>query len=83
MRGPLEIVALSGTLGAGGPHLHLGVAGRDGAVTGGHLLHGSEVRTTAEIVLALIDAVAFDRPVDPDTGYHELVVRRLAARRRR
>ena len=83
VRGPLEIVSLSGTLGAGGPHLHLAVAGDDGAMTGGHLLHGCEVRTTAEIVLALSDAVAFERPVDPATGYHELAVRRLAARGRR
>ena len=78
--GPLEIVALSGTLGPVGPHLHLAVAGADGSMTGGHLLHGCEVRTTAEIVLGLTDAVAFERPVDSETGYHELAIRRLAPR---
>ena len=75
VHGPLEIVALSGTLGAGGPHLHLAVADEDGAVTGGHLLHGCPVRTTAEVVLGVLPDLIFERPADPGTGYQELAIR--------
>jgi uncharacterized protein len=67
-------VALSGTLSTDGPHLHLAVARADGTVAGGHLLPGSTVRTTAEIVLGLLPGLAFDRPPDPETGYNELRV---------
>ncbi|MDF0601881.1 DUF296 domain-containing protein [Psychromarinibacter sp. C21-152] len=70
--GPLEIVALSGTLSAEGPHLHLAVSDAEGRMTGGHLLPGCTVRTTAEIVLGLTSAVAFRRADDPRTGYKEL-----------
>ena len=70
--GPLEIVSLSGTLSTDGPHLHLAVSDALGDVTGGHLLTGCPVRTTAELVLALTDAVVFARPHDPATGYAEL-----------
>ena len=73
--GPLEILSLSGTLGAGGVHLHLAVSDADGAVTGGHLLHGCPVRTTAEIVLAFLPGTIFERPVDPETGFRELAIR--------
>ncbi|MBL9059102.1 MAG: DUF296 domain-containing protein, partial [Mangrovicoccus sp.] len=69
---PLEIVALSGTLSRDGVHLHLAVADATGAMTGGHLLAGSLVRTTAELVLALAAEVVFHRPLDPATGYPEL-----------
>lgn len=72
--GPLEIIALSGTLGPDGVHLHISVADGTGAMTGGHLLAGCRVRTTAEIVLGLTDAVAFRRRHDPETGHAELVV---------
>ena len=79
--GPLEIVALSGTLSADGPHLHLAVSCADGTVAGGHLLPGCAVRTTAEIVLGLAEGVAFERLVDPATGYRELTMRPLRRRR--
>ena len=48
--GDLELVALSGTISRDGDaHLHAAVADADGSVTGGHVLAGSVVRTTAEI----------------------------------
>ena len=72
LAGPLEIVALSGTFSADGPHLHLAVADAAGQVTGGHLLPGCPVRTTAEVVVALASACAFRRHSDPRTGYAEL-----------
>lgn len=67
-----ELVSLSGTLSADGVHLHASLSDADGRMVGGHVLQGCVVRTTAEVVLALTDAVRFTRPVDERTGYHEL-----------
>ncbi len=50
--GPFEIVSLSGTISPSGVHLHLSIAGADGRVIGGHLVHGCVVHTTGEIVVA-------------------------------
>ena len=72
--GPLEILTLSGTLSDGGCHFHISVSDRNGQVIGGHLLSGSIVHTTAEIVLGLTDEYRFDREPDEATGYRELVV---------
>lgn len=74
-RAPVELVSLSGTLSPDGVHLHASVADADGRVIGGHVLPGCVVRTTAEVLLGLTDAVSFTRPVDPATGYAELSVR--------
>ena len=77
--GHFEIVALSGTLAADAAHLHLGVADGRGRMTGGHLLDGNLVYTTAEIVVAEHRGLAFARELDPASGYRELVVRERAA----
>jgi len=73
--GDLEILTLAGTLGAGGSHLHASLADADGHVLGGHVAPGCIVRTTAEILLAVLDDVAFTREPDPATGYAELAIR--------
>ena len=73
--GDLELLSLSGTLGAGGPHLHASLSDADGRVFGGHVAPGCLVRTTAEILLALLDDVRFAREPDAATGYAELVIR--------
>ncbi|MGZ9811139.1 PPC domain-containing DNA-binding protein [Pseudoroseicyclus sp. H15] len=72
--GPLEIVSLSGTLSPDGPHLHIAVGDAEGRMHGGHLLGGCEVRTTAELVLGLTDAVRFHRELDVRTGWRELEI---------
>ena len=77
--GDLEILTLAGTLGAGGSHLHASLADADGAVLGGHVAYGCIVRTTAEVLLALLDDWTFAREADASTGYAELVARRKAA----
>ena len=75
LKGPLEIVSLSGTIASfGGSHLHMAVADKSGQVYGGHVKEGCIIRTTAEIVLGILDGYAFHREIDPDTGYPELVV---------
>lgn len=75
--GPFEIVSMEGTLSRHGCHFHVALSDADGCVVGGHLKDGSEVHTTAEIVLGVLDDVVFDRQPDADTGYEELVVRPL------
>jgi predicted DNA-binding protein with PD1-like motif len=73
--GPLEIVSLSGSLSAAGAHLHVSVSDAAGRVFGGHLGHGSTVRTTAEVLLALLPPGTLTRVHDAATGFNELVVR--------
>lgn len=73
--GPLEIVSLSGSLGAADAHLHVSVSDAAGRVFGGHLGHGSTVRTTAEVLLALLPRGTLTREHDAATGFNELVVR--------
>jgi len=76
LAGPLELLTLAGTLSPAGPHLHASVADAQGLVRGGHVLAGCTVRTTAEVVLALLPQWRFTRAHDPATGWQELVARR-------
>jgi uncharacterized protein len=73
--GPLELVTLSGTLSVDGPHLHASVSDAQGNVRGGHLMRGCVVRTTAEVVIALLPGWEFGRALDVETGFQELVVK--------
>jgi predicted DNA-binding protein with PD1-like motif len=74
--GHFEIVSLTGTLAADGMHVHASFADSTGATFGGHLMDGSLVYTTAEIVVGELDAAAFGREVDSTFGYHELAVKK-------
>jgi predicted DNA-binding protein with PD1-like motif len=71
---PMEILSLAGTLSPDGLHVHISLAGRDGACIGGHLVSGCIVNTTAELVIGELTEVEFHRPFDPATGYDELSV---------
>ena len=73
--GNLELLSLAGSLGPDGAHLHLSIADHQGVVTGGHLAAGSLVRTTAELLLAVLPDWHFNRELDPATGYRELQIR--------
>jgi uncharacterized protein len=75
INGPLELLMLSGTLSADGAHLHGSVADADGAVKGGHVMSGCVVRTTAEVVIALLPGWEFRRELDAATGFNELSAR--------
>lgn len=70
--GDLEVVALSGTLSRHGGHLHLAVSDAAGVTTGGHLLTGTLVRTTLEVVVQEIGGLRFIRRRDERTGFDEL-----------
>jgi predicted DNA-binding protein with PD1-like motif len=73
--GDLEILSLGGSLSPDGPHLHIAVSDAAGRVSGGHVGPGCIVRTTAEVLVALLPDVRFAREDDPATGFKELAVR--------
>jgi len=74
--GPFELLSLSGSISAGGAHLHMSVADATGRVIGGHVCRGNIIRTTAELLLARVTGWTLDRAHDSATGYDELVVLR-------
>ena len=75
IRGSLEILTLAGTLAPDGAHLHISVADEQGHVIGGHVGYGCLVRTTAEILIALLPDYRFSREPDAESGYKELAIR--------
>ena len=77
LHGDLEILTLAGSLSPAGVHLHITVSDAQGRVTGGHVAPGCIVRTTAEILLALLPDHHFSRAPDAESGWDELVVRTL------
>ncbi len=70
-----ELLTLSGSLAVHGSHLHASVSDAAGRVVGGHVAYGCIVRTTAEVLLALLPDWQFTREPDPATGWAELVIR--------
>jgi predicted DNA-binding protein with PD1-like motif len=74
LHGDLEILSLSGSISVDGVHLHASVADTTGRVWGGHVAPGCIVRTTAELLLALLPDWRLGRAPDPATGYAELTV---------
>jgi hypothetical protein len=75
IRGDLEILTLAGSVSPDGAHLHMSVADASGQVFGGHVARGCRVRTTAELLLALLPEHGFARELDSGTGFMELIVR--------
>lgn len=79
LTGDMEILSLSGTVAFDGvqssSHLHMALSTSTGQVLGGHVAAGCIVRTTAEVLLALLPEWEFAREPDAVTGYDELVVR--------
>jgi predicted DNA-binding protein with PD1-like motif len=74
LRGDLEILTLAGSISPDGAHLHMSVADSRGQVFGGHVARGCSVRTTAEILLALLPEHRFSREHDVRSGFAELVI---------
>ncbi|NPT47606.1 DUF296 domain-containing protein [Paraburkholderia sp. 1N] len=75
LRDDLEILTLAGSLSPDDAHLHMSVADSRGRVFGGHVARGCTVRTTAEILLALLPEHRFSREHDSSSGFMELVIR--------
>ena len=78
LRGDLEILTLAGSLSPDGAHLHISVSDADGRVVGGHVAPGCIVRTTAEILVALLPDHDFSREPDAESGWDELMIRTAA-----
>lgn len=74
LRGDFEILTLAGSVSPDGAHLHMSVSDAEGRVLGGHVGPGCIVRTTAELLLALLPGHRFSRELDPLTGYAELKI---------
>jgi uncharacterized protein len=73
--GHFEIVSMTGTVSIHGSHIHVAISDGDGVTTGGHLVSGCKIYTTAEIVLAVFDDQVYKRELfENDSGYEELVV---------
>lgn len=76
VKGPLEIVSVTGTVAQSGCHIHVSVSDSNGQTTGGHLMPGSLVYTTVElVVLNLSSDHEFGREPCPLSGYDELVIK--------
>ncbi|MFM0200704.1 DNA-binding protein [Paraburkholderia fungorum] len=75
LRDDLEILTLAGSISSDGAHLHMSVSDPRGRVSGGHVGHGCSVRTTAEVLLALLPEYRFSRERDSSSGFMELVIR--------
>ncbi|MDI1275424.1 PPC domain-containing DNA-binding protein [Polaromonas sp.] len=82
LTGDMEILSLSGTVAFNGTgqgarsssHIHMALSTATGDVVGGHVAPGCTVRTTAEVLLALLPEWEFSRAPDAATGYDELQI---------
>lgn len=72
-----EIVSLNGTVSKNRCHLHIALSKEDLSTVGGHLCHGCIINTTCELVIAELPEVYIDVEDDPETGYDELIFRKL------
>ncbi len=72
--GHFEILSLNGTISADGVHLHISIADGNGKSIGGHLLEGSSIYTTAEIIIGESSQHIFTRNIDSRTGFNELEI---------
>ena len=80
LRGDLEVLTLAGSVAPDGAHLHMSIADAQGRVYGGHVAMGCIVRTTAEILLAVLPEHAFSRELDvAGSGFRELAIRPRAS----
>lgn len=73
--GHFEITSLVGTIDRIGENVHITITDGDGKAWGGHLLPGSAVYTTAEIVLLDLPELIFTREPCKASGYEELVIK--------
>jgi predicted DNA-binding protein with PD1-like motif len=74
IQAPFEIVSAMATLTPNHQHVHISVADENGDVIGGHLLEGTIIATTAELIIHRYDTLTFSREHDDSTGYTELTI---------
>ena len=71
---PLEVLSLAGSVTPQGAHLHASVSTASGHVLGGHVGYGCLIRTTAEVLVAVLPEWRLSRKHDAATGYDELTI---------
>ena len=70
----LEIINVNGTISKNRLHLHISFSKQDLSCIGGHLVEGTIINTTCELViLELLDTI-FEKSFDETTGYNELLI---------
>jgi predicted DNA-binding protein with PD1-like motif len=70
-----EIVSITGTVGAGGSHIHVSLSDSKGEVIGGHLKDaGCIISTTVELAILADPTQKFARTPDLFTGFDELEI---------
>ncbi len=72
---PCEITALQGTVSAGRCHVHIALAREDMTTLGGHLMEGTYINTTCELIVLEQDGWTYGVEQDETTGYDEIVFR--------
>ncbi len=72
-----EIISLNGTIAKGQAHLHISLADEIGNCFGGHLKEGCIINTTCELVLGILDEYQSERIYDDNTGYKEIVFKKV------
>ena len=72
-----EIVSLNGTISCGHAHLHIALSDYKGDVIGGHLMEGTKINTTCEVVLIELESYQSNREFDEDSGYDEIKFERI------
>lgn len=77
LNGPFEICSLVGTLSTSESHLHISVSDKEYQMLGGHILHGSLVYNTAEIVIVELDSYELARDRNEVSGYKELHITKV------
>ena len=70
---PCEITALQGTVSARRCHVHIALSREDMTTLGGHLMEGTYINTTCELVLLEQDGWRCGVEQDDETGYDEIV----------
>lgn len=70
----LEVLSLAGSITPEGAHLHASLSSASGRVFGGHLGYGCLVRTTAEVLIAVLPEWRLSRSHDPASGDKELTI---------
>lgn len=72
-----ELVSITGTVSDTDVHIHISAADNTGKTVGGHLKDGTIVDTTCEVVIYELKEYIFDRELDKETGYDELLIRKI------
>ena len=73
----LEIISLNGTVSNKRIHLHICVSDSDLNTYGGHLEDGCVINSTCELVILELDGYEFDKEYDNETGYNELLIKKI------